>query len=1057
MIVALILPVLLISGFARAALLHTHPNVARECREVLVSNVRLIPSGREEIDWPQFQRAVHEYLRPGGIFEKLNISVPPQTLQFMPGADIDALVNNVGMPRAHWYHGQQITKARGRGIVYELIISGQTHHYGFYRDDNEFREQLSIVFHAAAGHNHFSHNTRFRHFRASDQIQEGIELSDYMDRMRIEVGGDEVSLWYQYLLSTSMAQDFSTAVYQTPAELKIKAPRKNKDGIFEKPAFQPTRNILQALVGNMSPEMPEWKREIARRFERLQRWMPGAAQTKKMNEGIAILMQFMMPKHGGHNSFEEGLDYCCLLHGVTRKDLSNPYYVGGEAAKNIYERFIARPEIVAMPTALEQDAAFMKYLTTEVISVMDDSMFLELGLDDAWITKKNLSLVRAWTKEEMVKARQAGMTLPKGNPAQPEANWPYSILTHNPADVRRALIAQSQFSSLLQPSPQITSLNEAGGGNVSLEIRDPIGKRVALNRASIAATLWVLAQIRESPVSLESTFDVIETVTVNPEYDGYLSAGPKTLELIRKVRVKVIVSPNGDLSAFEVERGGSSSPDSLPVSDLIFDPVKHRPTLKPRPELTEELKANLKDYLEILNLGKTLPDDIYQPSFQMRMVDETVQAVTTSPSVNLQLNVPTAARAVSEYHNAVATRLVDALRNAINGRGKMVRGANGVSLQALPPIPWLQFDQDSLNREIAVQPQRPLPLLNLVREGLNLTSGFSRPGDFDRIVEIPGREGDVVLGPLPPSPQEDKAASPGDEPTDDPSQEMMEEVSLKDYAEALASEIKLPNLRPKPGMDKRRDEKMAGRRQKPNGQPVNRAIQRNAYRRGLQEALGKQRAEEEGVDPHDTQAVIKRGISLLRRDVDWVVKGMKPKPAPNVNAVVFILLDTSGSMIPHHIVIKQALYDMRALLMRGYKNIQFKFVTANTKTFVYDTFEQFMKFAPNGGTSSAAGFRGVTALYPQYSASQYDRFVISAGDMDEQFTADVQEAFTEMKEGSRFTGVIKIHRQENELGAAMTNFFRQMAGQDEFVGYAEIIPHESYTPLMFKKLFKNED
>ena len=1041
---------------ARAVLLHSHRPLYRECEEILVSQVKLVPSGREGTDWPRFEKIVTEYLKKDGIFEQLNISIPWQTLQFMPGGDLNAIVSVNGFPVAHWYDGQQLAQAnRKKGMVYELVIGGEREHFGFYRDDNSFKEQLSIFFHATAGHNHFSHNSRYPHFRSSDRIQEAVELSDYLDQARIEVGSEEVSKWYQYLLSSRYAQDFVSAVYQKPEDLKLQAPRKNSRGKFERPGFQPTRNVLQAFIGNLNADLPEWKREIARRFERLQRFMPGMVGTKIMNEGIAVLMQIILPKHGGLNTIEDGIEYCCLLHGVVRKDLRNPYYLGLEAAKNIYNRFLRRPEIARLPTWIMKDAAFISYLTKEIIGVMNDEMFLNFALDDEWINKQNLNLVRPWTKEEMRAAARTGNIPPNFDPKKPNENWPYSILTRDPASIRRALIAQNKTQLFSMPSPHMMSLNEGGNGNVALELKDQVGRRVALDRRTIPTTLYVLAQIKEAPVSLESTFDIPDTQAPRVEYTGYIGQVEEKPKLQKK-RIKVLVTPGGDVRVFEVKRGDSSGPESVPEHNGNFGSALLIPELTEVPGLASELKNTLDQFRYTLNLGQAAPDAFYSAKFQVKMVDETVDAIVTGPSVNLQLNVPTAARALSEYQDALASRLSAALKDAIQGRGKLVRGLDGVSLAALPSIPWLQFDQESLNREMSEQPARPLPVMRQDLAQLNLVSPAFLQGDFDHITDAPGSEGDVFWGPEPKGGGGD--GGDGSKPGEDSGEEMMEKISLKDYAEALAQDIQLPNLRPKAGLDTRKDEVPGGRRNRTSGRPVTRVIQRNAFRRGLQEALGKSKEEGEDVFHADPLAVMSRGVSLLRREQDWSVRAFEPKRAPDVSAVVYYIMDTSGSMDPYHSTAKQAFYDLRALLGQRYKHLKFKFITMNDKAYVYDDFDKFLAFKPNGGTRYAHAFRKAEELFPEHPSGQYDRFVVVAGDMDETMTAEEASTFTSMKQGLQFAAILKVHDQANTpWGAQLTNFFRSQAENDPYVGFAEIIPQASYSPLIFKKLFKNPE
>ncbi|NJL26168.1 MAG: DUF444 family protein, partial [Calothrix sp. SM1_5_4] len=259
---------------------------------------------------------------------------------------------------------------------------------------------------------------------------------------------------------------------------------------------------------------------------------------------------------------------------------------------------------------------------------------------------------------------------------------------------------------------------------------------------------------------------------------------------------------------------------------------------------------------------------------------------------------------------------------------------------------------------------------------------FSRR-DFTDIKPVSGNPGDVYWGPNPESGQggkPDKGEEDGDDgdepggakPSEDGGDELFETVSLDEYADALATEITLPNLRPKAGLDMTKEDDINGRRNRTSGMPVNRQIMRNAFKRGFptpQEVS-------EGANPFDSLGIINRGLTRLRRETDWVVRQFEPKKSPDVNAVVFFQMDMSGSMEIHKKAAKQALYDLRAMLQRKYKSVKFVYIAFNDKAYVYDDPNRFFSFKPEGGTRYARSFQKTVDLYTQFPAAQFDRFSV---------------------------------------------------------------------------------
>lgn len=1054
---------------------------AEACRSLIDGKVKLVMSGREGVeDLSKLQKAAKELFEAGGVFDKLGIEKPFQEIRFLPGGDLNILGTINTFPVAHWHPGMQAANGSKRGgLLYEIVISGDTEQISFYRDDNSFEEQFSILLHAAAGHNHFTLASRFPHMRASNRIQESYNLSKLMDQYRIKYGAQEVSDWFQYLLSLIWAQDILNAHYQTPQDL-VARHKARDDGSQGAADIPETANILQALVANFGPDIPEWKKDIARRFERLERYVPAAVRTKIMNEGYATLMQFILPKHTSYDTMEDRIHYCCLLSGVTRKDLSNPYWLGLEAWKRIYKRFQDQPDIKSMPDLLSRDKAFIKFAREQVLGVMDDEQFLRFGLDANWLAEQNLAIVEPKKNWDPWSGPQPP------DPANENANYPYEIKTRDPKKVIDALILQSKGFQFQFPKVVMESLNHQGTGAIRLAVKDTIGRAVALTKRSVVETLYVMAQLAGKPVSMESTMRIY-TKEFAPWFDEEARKRYKEwgvpeeywpMEVVTADRrVLITVNSKGEVSASEVLRDGNSDPNHWNPPYVGKDPA--RVELKPMmPEMLATLQRYLDEFIYQQNLGN--PDeelDEIKKTGIHQAVDLSIDAAVEGVTTSLQVSIPTLPRALTEYTDLLGRRLQAALKESILSQGRLIRKPTGVSVKALPSIPYFQFDPGAMKQfrardKTEVMQFAPPQHHHRTRQP-NLVFGVKPPAGVLRmatVTPIPGGKGDIVWGPNPDQgggkgdPDEDGEGTPeegddpgGDKDSEDGGDERYVDVSLDAYAEALLEVIELPNLRPKSGLTDHREFETGGRVHRMEGVRVTPAILRNAFRRGyVDQSDSKSEDEEVNTNPID---IIKRGLGLLKRERDWVVRDLEPVPDPDVNAVVFLQMDMSGSMERFKGVVKQALFDLRVMLEKRYKNVKIVYIAFNDKPYVFDDPEKFFRFQPNGGTRYDVAYKKTLELYEQHPEANWDRFVVTAGDLDEGFDQEIKTSFEEMAAGAQFTATLRVNMTPgaSSWGAELTKFLKDKSESDDFVGFADIAPPSTYSPLIFRQVFKNKE
>src|SRR5262249_38997983 len=163
----------------------------------------------------------------------------------------------------------------------------------------------------------------------------------------------------------------------------------------------------------------------------------------------------------------------------------NPYWLGLEGWQNIYNKFKKRPDIVKLDI-FERDKAFIKWANENIISVMDDHMFLKYALDAEWVAKHQLAVVEPW--------KDYFGDPPAPNPMDQERNCPYENKSRDADEVIDFIIGQVKGFQYQFPKAFLTDINDTATGRVTLELSDEVGKRVALNRTSLVQTLWVLSQ-----------------------------------------------------------------------------------------------------------------------------------------------------------------------------------------------------------------------------------------------------------------------------------------------------------------------------------------------------------------------------------------------------------------------------------------------------------------------------------------------------------------------------------------------------------------------------------
>ncbi len=261
------------------------------------------------------------------------------------------------------------------------------------------------------------------------------------------------------------------------------------------------------------------------------------------------------------------------------------------------------------------------------------------------------------------------------------------------------------------------------------------------------------------------------------------------------------------------------------------------------------------------------------------------------------------------------------------------------------------------------------------------------------------------------------------------------EISRKLLGEIIASEIELPNLRPKPGLSEKQDTEYEGSRR------GNRGLHR--WTKTAQKAVFFQAGRElmEGRDPFEKDVVelMLEGLKVLPRS-QYVVAEVEPIPSPEMNAVVVFWMDMTGSMRGEPIkMAKEFMFYLKALLSAKYKNITFRYVGFSDYAKKFDTEEAFFKEFLDGGTDYRTGTHMTQQILDEYPSAQFDKFTFGIGDAEDSIGAQSVLALSEMVKQTEYSAFVRTVLERmypnQDFLAGMKRLQDEQKG---YFGYAEL-------------------
>ncbi|TVQ80760.1 MAG: DUF444 family protein [Bradymonadales bacterium] len=1013
-----------------------HWKCADAVGKLTIPKIRVWTSDRDSSLASEYEKAAKLIYQD--IALKLGLRIPDMVIQSVNGSDMAALTSSFGQPVVHWIGGRDVESnaARAGGIL-EFVEKGQDSDVQIVRDTNRFSETLLVYAHVA-GHLHFSNSSPYLLSRDGDRIRDSEALSTAVSRAYENYGFEAVSWFYQTLYSLTGLQDYARASFEPPESFKMverdERPRAKATegplGFQEEAPSRPshrfprteTKAILQFLAQNLPEETESYRREIIRHFERVHRVGPGIVNTKIMNEGFAVLMQFVVLSHTPYFTDQNIMDFAALNATVTRQDLSNPYWLGLQAWLRVRDRFFEANDLSGL-SQIEQDLQFIEWATENIISRFNDYSFVQMALDAAWVEKHNLFLYR--------EAKHGVDPIGYGEKAN-------IAISRDPKRIVRRIA--KAVADLDHHFPQVY-------------LKDFKDKKTGL-----VVLRHEMTQL--TPLTLESIVKM--AYLLSKEYFG------------RPVRFEGFGSSMW-FGSVDVKNPIKGTRDLFEMA-VIVDPTGEVRIETEEEAFRERLEAwgqeSLNSYLFDLSIGNSKSEN----SERFNQLVSQAMELNHPPAVEVfesSRAATTAASSVMRYQDFVRNRSAEIFRLVAEGKWpvKTLAGGKKVRVQVTPELPQFRLDQKIRRFRLQTMKRTPvetmqegvLPALGRPVEGLvpsdlldldlNIGSGHYRPGDLFPIPENEGSgqgsEGEGE-GTEQGSEGEEKE---GESDSGDPDQtapggtasgEGAVDIPIELFGKIIAEGIQLRNLQRKvDGRNPTEVKRRRGRLRQMDGTRKDMETAEALVIRGMMtlQAQGKDHTEK------TDDELLEIGMMYAEPE-DFVVSNRRMEQKPDFDAVIFYVADTSGSMSAEHRAIeRQMVAYVSAVLRTLYPYLEERFYIYDTDAQEVDRKEFFTR-SLGGGTSSRAALELVEQSFEKHPRKQWNRFILHFSDGGEGVNPDFLQWISALAERVEHYGYAHIDPQGAGLSGGMTQLseaFKELSERhSEKIGFVELSQaHES--------------
>ncbi len=219
--------------------------------------------------------------------------------------------------------------------------------------------------------------------------------------------------------------------------------------------------------------------------------------------------------------------------------------------------------------------------------------------------------------------------------------------------------------------------------------------------------------------------------------------------------------------------------------------------------------------------------------------------------------------------------------------------------------------------------------------------------------------------------------------------QLLLEFKIDDIVEWLWEEMRLPNLTPRSGPSQEQEWTRQG-----------------WDRRGARSRLDRRRSFKELVKRRGTPGAVP---TFTDEDLRFRQLALRRRPA--VRAVVFFLLDVSGSMSERDRQLAKSFFFWAAQgLRREYRTLETVFVAHTTQAWEF-TEAEFFQVSGTGGTVASSGLRKVSEiLHERFDAQSFNVYLFYASDGDNAVadTEQARAALAALAGGACFCGYVEV-------------------------------------------------
>ena len=286
-----------------------------------------------------------------------------------------------------------------------------------------------------------------------------------------------------------------------------------------------------------------------------------------------------------------------------------------------------------------------------------------------------------------------------------------------------------------------------------------------------------------------------------------------------------------------------------------------------------------------------------------------------------------------------------------------------------------------------------------------------KPEQQEGVGQGAAKPGDVLAKPT-----QGEGSGKGAGGSDEGSIEFVLEFKVDDIVDWLWEEMQLPNLKARVGKSEESDWTREG-----------------WDRKGARSRLDRRRSMRESIKRRSMQ-----DDSPLFTDDDLRFRQLTRREQPSIQAVVFLLMDVSGSMSERDRQLAKSFFFWAVQgLRREYRHLDTVFVAHTTEAWEFDE-EEFFKVSGSGGTVASTGFAKVHELVAsRFNPGRYNVYMFYASDVDN-YSADRAQAEATLQplaDLANYCGYLEVSSaSQRQLSTETGGLFKALADAGEPVG-----------------------